>query len=189
MNPKQTAPLLATLAPALVTAAPILLIGGAVFLVLHCLLSGDAKEKKPETVPADAEAERRRKVAETAAFRPIPPEIPVKPAAVPVPAAPRPVIPPPAIKINSPAPVPAAIATPKIAAQVPPPPIKKKFVTREDIAAIFHHGSRPLTRNGAVAALKGLGFGKSAAYDALAVGGRFADWLQFAPDGKITWTE
>jgi hypothetical protein len=35
--------------------------------------------------------------------------------------------------------------------------------------------------------LKSLGFGKSAAYEALAMNGRFAPWLQFAPDGIITW--
>jgi hypothetical protein len=30
--------------------------------------------------------------------------------------------------------------------------------------------------------------GESAAYDAFSEGGRFADWLEFAPD-LITWTE
>ena len=40
-----------------------------------------------------------------------------------------------------------------------------------------------LTRTAAVAALKNLGFGKSAAYDALSADGRFSAWLQFAPDG------
>jgi hypothetical protein len=29
--------------------------------------------------------------------------------------------------------------------------------------------------------------GKSAAYAALTPDGRFASWLQFAPDGLITW--
>jgi hypothetical protein len=38
-------------------------------------------------------------------------------------------------------------------------------------------------------ALKNLGFGKSAAYAALTPAGRFSTWLQFAPDGIITWTE
>ncbi len=171
MNAKQTAPLLATLAPALVTAAPILLIGGAVFLVLNCLLSDDARKRnrKPrQRTPKRNAAGKRRKPP---VFRPIPAEIPVKPAAVPVPSAPR-------VrclrlpfrlcrKFPRPRLVPAAIAIPKIATQVPPPPIKKKFVTREDIAAVFHHGARPLTRTAAVAALKSLGFGKSAAYDGI----------------------
>jgi hypothetical protein len=40
--------------------------------------------------------------------------------------------------------------TPKIMAQDSPPPIKKKFISREDIATVFHHGARALTRNGAV---------------------------------------
>jgi hypothetical protein len=39
----------------------------------------------------------------------------------------------------------------------------------------------------AVKALKRLHFGKSAAYEALSPNGRFADWLQVAPDGIITW--
>jgi hypothetical protein len=69
-----------------------------------------------------------------------------------------------------------------------PPPIKKKFVTREDMANIFQRGARALTRTAAVAALKMLGFGKTAAYDALSEDGRFSAWLQFAPDGIITWT-
>jgi hypothetical protein len=144
-------------------------------------------ETKPETTPASAETESRRKEAETAlktpAFRPIQAEIPVKPAAAPVPA----FIPPLSV---APAPVPVAVAIPKIVTQAPPPPpIKKKFVTREDMATVFHHGARALTRPAAVAALKSLGFGKTAAYDALSVGGRFANWLQFAPDGIITWTD
>jgi hypothetical protein len=37
--------------------------------------------------------------------------------------------------------------------------------------------------------LKKLGFGKTAAYAALTPNGRFSTWLQFAPDGIITWTE
>jgi hypothetical protein len=66
----------------------------------------------------------------------------------------------------------------KIAPQAPlPPPIKKKFVTREDMANIFQRGARALTRTAAVAALKKIGFGKTAAYAAL------------TPDGIITWTE
>jgi len=38
-------------------------------------------------------------------------------------------------------------------------------------------------------ALKNIGFGKTAAYEALSPDGRFAAWLQFAPDGIITWTD
>jgi hypothetical protein len=146
-------------------------------------------EKKPETAPTNTETESHRKEAETThkipAFHSIPAEIPVKFAVVPIPSAPKPFIPPLSV---APAPVPAAIAIPKIVAQAPPlPPIKKKFVTREDIATVFYHGARPLTRPAAVAALKSLGFGKTAAYDALSPDGRFAPWLQCAPDGIITW--
>jgi hypothetical protein len=43
------------------------------------------------------------------------------------------------------------------------------------------------TAAAAVAALKKLGFGKTAAHDALLKDERFSAWLQLAPDGMITW--
>jgi hypothetical protein len=93
------------------------------------------------------------------------------------------------IVLASPSGVPPAPAQViKSVVQTPPPPIKKKFVRREDLAAVFQRGARALTRTAAVAALKKIGFGKSAAYEALSVNGRFSDWLQFAQDGIITWT-
>src|SRR5208282_1311326 len=194
MNAKQTAPLIVTL-PAIAAAAPPLIIGGAIglgiVLVVKWLLSDDDKEKKLETAPANAETEFRRKEAETAAFRHIPAEIPAKPAVVPVPSVPHVIVPPPAVpsvpKLSAPVSVPVAI--PKIVTQALPSPIKKKFVTRQDLAAIFQRGARALTRTAAVAALKNLGFGKTAAYDALLENGRFSAWLQFAPDGIIAWKD
>jgi len=57
------------------------------------------------------------------------------------------------------------------------------------MATAFHHGARKLTRTNAVAALKTLGFGKTAAYAALTPDGRFAACLQCTPDGIITWTD
>jgi hypothetical protein len=78
----------------------------------------------------------------------------------------------------------------KIVAQLPPlPPIKRKTVGREDMANVFQRGTRSFSRTDAVAALKRLGFGKTAAYSALSPDGRFSAWLQCAPDGIITWTE
>jgi hypothetical protein len=63
---------------------------------------------------------------------------------------------------------PLIIPAVKIASKIPPlPPIKKKFITREDLATVFQRGGRGLTRKSAVAALKALGFGKTAAYEAL----------------------
>jgi hypothetical protein len=167
MNAKQRIPLIAAF-------LPLLLIIGVVFLVVKWIFPAKkVTETKPETMPASSETESRRKEAETSlktpSFRPIPAEIPVKPAA---------------------APVPAAIATKKIVTQAPPPPpIKKKFVTREDMAKIFHRGARSLTRPAAVAALKKIGFGKTAAYAALSPDGRFSAWLRCSSDGIITWTE
>ena len=192
MNAKQTIPLVTTLATAIPAILPPLLIGGAIFFALKWLLSDDDKEKKPETVPVNAEAELRRKEAETNAFRRIPAEIHVKPANVPVPRAPRPVVPPPAVpsvpKVSAPTTAHTAVAVPKIVIQSPSlPPTKKKFVAREDLATVFQWGARSLTRTAAVAALKRLGFGKTAAYGALSPDGRFSAWLQCAPDGIITW--
>lgn len=157
---------------------PVLVIIGLGFALVNWLLSDDDTEKKPETTPANTEAENRRKEAEISAFRQIPPEIPVKPAAAP-----------PVQKITTPAPLPAAVASPKSTTQAPLPQAKKKFVTREDLAAVFQRGARTLTRTAAVAALKRLGFGKTAAYEALSANGRFCAWLDFQPDGIITWRE
>lgn len=171
---------------------PVLVVIGLGFALVNWLLSDD-KAEKPETAPANAGAENSRKEAETPpktpAFRPCPAEIPAKPAAIPILSACLPaVIPPlsvvPVPKISAPVPAP-----PKIPAHIPPPPVKKKFVTRADLATVFHHGARGLTRPAAVAALKSLGFGKTAAYAALSPDGRFAGWLQLAPDGTITWTD
>jgi hypothetical protein len=133
-------------------------------------------------------------LAETPEFRQIPAEIPAKPAAVPRPAAPRVAVSPPAVpavpKIAAPVPVPAAVIVPKIVVSSPPPsPIKKKVVSREDMATVFQRGAKTLTRTAAVTALKSLGFGKTAAYAALSPDGRFSAWLHCAPDGIITWTD
>jgi hypothetical protein len=181
MNAKQ-------LIPVIVKIAPPAIIGVAIYLALKELFSGEDAEIKPETAPANAGTESSRKVAETSVFRPIPAEIPAKPAVVPIPSAVKFYIPPFSVPLVSK--VSASVPAPqKIAAQIPPPPIKGKFITREDMAAIFHHGARALTRQAAVEALKKRGFGKSAAYAALLENGIFANWLHFAPDGIITWTE
>jgi hypothetical protein len=91
-------------------------------------------------------------------------------------------------------------ATPKISAPVPIPVVpisedlpqsspsqKWRIVLREDLAQIFQHGARSLYRIDAVTKLQNLGFCKTAAYEALSPDGRFASWLQIAPDGIITW--
>jgi hypothetical protein len=192
MNAKQTIPIVARLAPAIaVVAPPLLLVGGVAFFVW--LLSDD-KKKKSDTAPAATERKPLPIPSDTSGNsvenRGIPAEIPAKPAAAPVPA----VIPSFSASVTAPQ---------KIVAEVPPPPVipavktapriplpaQKKFITREDMAKIFNGGARALTRTGAVTALKSLGFGKTAAYDALLTDGRFSAWLQFAPDGIITWTD
>ncbi|MGD0252496.1 MAG: hypothetical protein ABSC01_07345 [Verrucomicrobiota bacterium] len=76
MNTKRTI-------PPIVALLPFLLFIGAVFLVVKWIFSGKKNtETMPETTPASAETESRRKEAETSAFRHIPAEIPVKPTIV-----------------------------------------------------------------------------------------------------------
>jgi hypothetical protein len=188
MNPKQAAPLIAAL-PALVVIAPPIIIGGLIGCGILLLLKAlSDEEKQPEAASVEASTEAR-KPAETIVFRQIPAEIPAaKQAPDLLASAPRAVISPPTIQLAPRASVLAPVSQ-KIVLPIPPPPIKNKFITREDMAAAFHHGARTLTRTNAVAALKTLGFGKTAAYAALTSDGRFADWLQFAPDGLITWTD
>lgn len=77
----------------------------------------------------------------------------------------------------------------KIVPPDPQPPFTdyRRAVTREDLLAIFGNGSRSLTRQAAVAVFKQFGFGKTAAYKALSMDGRYASLLEFAPDGTISW--
>jgi hypothetical protein len=166
MNTKPLVPLLAKLG-----------LFGVFVWALGSLFSDNDAEKKPGTAPTNDGAENRG-----------------IPAAIPVPSAPRAFVPPPAVpsaqRVSVPAHMPAAVAIPKITSHaLPLPPIKKKFITRNDLGTVFHHGTCPLTRTAAVAALKRLGFGKTAAYDALSEDGRFSNRLDFAPDGIITWKE
>ncbi|HTR41071.1 MAG TPA: hypothetical protein VMH87_05600 [Pseudomonadales bacterium] len=77
----------------------------------------------------------------------------------------------------------------KIVPPDPQPPFTdaRRPVSREDLSAVFNNGSRTLTRQAAVSGLKQLGFGKTAAYKALSIDGRYASLLQFGPDGIISW--
>ena len=192
MNEEPSAPPNPARAPAIAIFALIALGGVAIFYVGKWFFSA-MKRKKPD-VPINTEAEIRRKEAEathkTPVFRNISAEIPVKPTAAPVPVVITPPTVPTAPKIPSPAPVPVAVMIPKSVSQTPsPPPIKKPGITREDVANVFQHGARALTRPAAVAALKKLGFGMTASYAALLPDGRFSAWLQFAPDGIIIWKD
>jgi len=179
-NPKNTIPLIAALAPVIPAIVPGLLLGSAAFFFLKWLLSDDDKEKKPET-PLNSPP-----------LQSSPAAIRVNPVAAPVAPAPRVVVPPPAPqpvpKVSAPVPAPIVAPAIKVVTQTPPPPIKRKVVTREDLANVFQRGARKLTRTAAVDALTQLGFGKTAAYAALSVNGRFASWLHCAPDGIIQWT-
>jgi hypothetical protein len=196
MNAKNVAPLVATL-PAIAAAAPPLIIGGAIFVggiyFLEWLFSDDDKEKQPESAPAPSAPAAPPRLAsvipsvsggnsgQNACIPPnsakkntVPPPLP--PVMInPVPTVPEKTVPPPSV-------IPALKAAPEI-----PLPARKKFITLENMANVFHRGANTLTRKAAVAALRKLGFGKTAAYDALSPDGRFATWLQYAPDGIILW--
>jgi hypothetical protein len=183
MNPKQTIPPIAK-------AVPALLAGFVIFLALKELFSAKKDtETKPETFPANVEAENRRNEAESVPpIHTIPAEIPPKPVIISVPSVPKPFISPVSAslvdKISVSVPDPQ-----KIAAQIPLLPLKRKSIMRKDMETAFQHGARGMTRTEAVAALKKLGFGKSAAYEAFSENGCFSTWLRFAPDGIITWTD
>jgi hypothetical protein len=190
MNAKKAAPLIVTL-PALAelaAAAPPLLIFGAIGVGGYFLLKWlcfDDTEKKPETAPASAAPApapgRPALVIPSASGgnppqnRSVPPVSGGKSNVTPAPSAPASAIVPassvPAMP-KIPVPPPSIIPVVKIQPEIPLP-AQKKFITREDAAKIFN-GGRGLTRKSAVSALKALGFGKTAAYEALAINGRFA---------------
>lgn len=92
-------------------------------------------------------------------------------------------------KASTPHPNPEKANLAKVVPPDPQPPFTdaRRNVTREDLSAIFKNGTRTLTRPAAVTALKELGFGKTAAYKALSMDGRFASLLRFTPDGIIAW--
>lgn len=162
MNGKRTVAFMAAI-------LPFLLIGGLIFLVVKSLISAKATEKKPEIEPTDAGTENNGK----------PTVIPV--VSEPISVQPVPEIPLPAILTDI---IPATMDKTQF-----PPRHKRKRITRENMVAIFRHGSQKLNLTNGVAELKGLGFGKSAAYEALSANGQFSAWLKFEPDGIITWTD
>jgi hypothetical protein len=203
MNAKQTTPIAAALAPLAVVAPELVVIaaaGCAVYFGLKWLLSDD-KDKMPETASNPSVSERPAirpliSTGNTVQNRDIPPISAGKPSVTLAPFVSVSVVPvnsAPAMPKNStpvpkiPIPPPPAVPAVKIQPEIPLPP-QKKFITREDMAKIFN-GRHGMTRKSAVAALKALGFGKTAAYQALEINGRFSAWLQFASDGIITWTE
>jgi hypothetical protein len=185
MNIKRFAPIIVGLAPAIAAAGPALLFfGGLTFIVW--LLDKEKPEELPENVPASLpplpfppnsgrnSAQNPYIPANSAGKVTVPPPLPSFPDDS---VLPEPEIPPP---------LPSVLPVPEYMPETPLP-ARKKFITREDMATIFHDGARTLTRKAAVADLKALGFGKSAAYEALAIGGRFSAWLRFASDRIISW--
>jgi hypothetical protein len=99
-------------------------------------VKAESRRKEAETTPADAAPLRPAWVIPFASGgnsdqnRSIPPHSGGKPNVMPAPA-------------------PSAIPAMKIAPQIPPP-IKRKIVTREDLATVFQRGARGLTRTAAV---------------------------------------
>jgi hypothetical protein len=89
-----------------------------------------------------------------------------------------------------PQPMPNVTAQPPSQALPVAPPSQKaanRRIKREDIAEALEYGSRSVPRGEAVAALQALGFHKTAAYKALSASGRFAEFMEIAPDGLIEW--
>jgi hypothetical protein len=166
MNAKQTIPVIANVAPPL-------LFGVAIYYGLKWIFSDDDTEKKPEAAPINTGSENNKNFSTASVIPVLIPPISIQP----VPETSAPVF------------VPVFIPLTKSVAQLPPLPFKRNVIMREDIADAFQHGARSLTRTAAVAALNKLGFGKTAAYEALLEDGRFSAWLKFAPDGMISWKD
>lgn len=164
MNAKQTIPVIAKIAHPLA-------LGALVFLALKELFSAKDTETKPETVQPNTGTENSGKSVVASVV-----SVPIPPISVP-----------PVPKISAPVFVPVFVPIAQSVAQIPSLPLKRNIITREDMADVFQRGARAMTRTEAVEVLKRLSFGKSAAYDALLENGRFSTWLQFAPDGIITW--
>jgi len=83
--------------------------------------------------------------------------------------------------------LPAPTMPPEVQAAAPLPKAASRRITREDIAGALEYGARSIPRGEAVAALQALGFHKTAAYRALSTSGRFAEFIEIAPDGLIEW--
>ena len=147
--------------PVIARVAPPLLLIVLAGLAVKSLFFGEDKEKKPEIKPTN--------------------EIPKNPPVVPI------VFPP--ISVSAAPKVSTPLPTVPISKDFPqsPTPQKRRVILREDLAQIFQYGVRSLYRIGAVTQLQKLGFGKTAAYEALSPDGRFASWLKIAPDGIISW--
>jgi len=162
MNEKRKIPLIEII-------LAILVIGGLIFLVVKSLISAKATKKKPEIEPTDTGTENNQKATDISVVS-------------------EPISVPPEPESHFPTILTDVIPHTADVAQFPARH-KRKRITRENMATVFRHGSRTLTLTTAVAELKRLGFGKSAAYEALSADGQFSAWLEFSPDGVITWMD
>jgi hypothetical protein len=142
-------------------APPLLLVTAIVAAFIELISDKKAAEPKPEIKAANAGTENSGKIG-------IIPGVCQSTAVQPK------------LEINFP-----TILTGKIPLPESPTTPKRKRINRKHMENIFQHVELTLTE--AVSALKNLGFGKSAAYEALSADGQFSDWLQFAPDGMISW--
>jgi len=157
---------------------PLIFVGLIIWAVKEAFFSAETTEKKPENAPAAPQPEIFRPTV-SAENRPSNRDIPPYSAGKSTSPSP-PSVPPPA-------PVPAySIPSAKIAPSSTTV-ARHHSITRADMAKVFGGGIRGLTRKKAVCELTAMGFGKTAAYEALLAHGRFANWLQVAPDGIIIW--
>jgi len=182
MTAKQITPLIATVAPPL-------LVGAAIYFALKWLFSAEAAETKPETASNNFKTTNQINPPEIGGNQGIPPHSAGMPNAAPGVSVVAPALIPPVSAHPGPnTPKPAGKALTILHSRVEAlSPVKRRVVAREDLAIAFDNGAKSLTRTAAVEALKNFGFGKTAAYAALSPDGRFSDWMQFAPDGIITW--
>jgi hypothetical protein len=167
MNAKQTIQIIIKIAPPLA-------VGALFFYALKEAFSGKAEEKKPEKVPEKATpiSPTCLKSVNSGGNSGQKPFIPANPAGK--------------TTVSTPLSAFPANSVPTVPDNKTQSP-RKKAITRENMAEIFYRGGRNLDRKAAVAALMALGFGKSAAYEALSPDGRFSDSLYCTPGGIVTW--
>lgn len=186
MNPR----LIASLAPAAALAGPAVLVAGigvvAGLLILEFLDDSPKPATAGETAPSP---QPTPDVPKAQAPRPVAPQVPAPapkrlPAQLPA-ATPAPSLPTPAPRLAASV---APTSSPVSSSSPLKPAIRKpvKRLEAHAIRAAFEAG--PCTRGEAVARIRsGTGCGQTAAYNALAPGGPFSDFIHEDEDGRLSW--
>lgn len=182
--------LIASLAPAAAIAGPAVVVAGLGVLAGILILDFFDDSPKPATAGGPAPLPQPTPdMPKARAPRPVVPQVPAptpqrQPAPRPV-ATPAPSLPAPAPRIA--APVPAASSP--VSSSSPAKPTGRKAVKRLEAASVRAAlEAGPCSRGEAVARIRSrTGCGQTAAYNALAPGGPFSDFIHEDEDGRLSW--